>query len=187
MGNSSDKENGKEGSSHRRWLVLLVLPILVLIYIRIYLQSRAADRAETTKAKSADNLIYIGLAIKRYAAEHGGEYPDNFATLLTNEDMSSVVFDSPQTHDRPASGATTKALLEDLTAGGRLSYVYLGRGLSENMADAGDVVVAYEKPGIFPTGSNVLFADGHVEFDGIDAVCQIAERAAAGEFPTTAP
>jgi prepilin-type processing-associated H-X9-DG protein len=63
------------------------------------------------------------------------------------------------TDDTPA----VQAGLKDLTDGGHLSYIYVGAGLTKNSPV--DAVVLYEPMSNHKnTGSNVLFADGHVEF-----------------------
>jgi len=177
----TSKANGR-GRRRLLWLVAVLLAVLAIV-IFMPRQDLQKYARESNSYNSASNLKQIGLAIYLYARDHGGDYPDNFGTLLLNEDITTSIFNSPGSTATPATGPTTHALLTNLTAGGHLSYVYLGRGLSGKVAD--NVVVAYEDPTIFPTGANILFADGHVEFDDERMMRQITDKAAAGIFPVT--
>jgi prepilin-type processing-associated H-X9-DG protein len=77
---------------------------------------------------------------------------------------SPIVFVCPASGDTPAGGGDADAQAKNLTSGGHLSYVYLGKGLVEPVADAEHLVVAYERQAFHGRlGMNVLFADGHIE------------------------
>jgi prepilin-type processing-associated H-X9-DG protein len=106
--------------------------------------------------------------------------------LLLEGDITSEAFVSPLGSDTPASGPTTQAIADQLTAGGHLSYIYLGRGLTTQTATA-DTIVAYENLSLAHTGANVLFGDGHVEFEDPKLVTQIINKSASGKFPVTMP
>jgi prepilin-type processing-associated H-X9-DG protein len=135
------------------------------------------------RVMSASNLRQIGQAILLYSNDHHGQYPDSFGTILLNEDITSAVFVSP-TAGTAAVGPTTQAIAAQLVPGPHLSYVYLGNGL--NIATVTpDTVVAYEIPS--PTGANILFGDGHVEYCSPTSMNSIAQQVANGKFPTTLP
>jgi len=138
------------------------------------------------RVKSASNLRQIGQAILLYGNDHQGKYPDSFQTILLNEDITSEVFVSPSRSETPASGATQQQAADQLTEGGHVSYVYLGRGLSANTVTP-DTIVAYEMIPNSGDGSNVLFGDGHVEYFAAPTAAKIIGRAATGEFPVTMP
>ncbi|HWE96221.1 MAG TPA: H-X9-DG-CTERM domain-containing protein [Tepidisphaeraceae bacterium] len=112
----------------------------------------------------ASNLRQIGLACLMYAKDDPlGRFPPSFAVVLATQDITSVVFCCPESADEPASGATTQAAVDQLSADGHLSYVYVGGAVKNN--DAADVVVAYEPlKNHHGEGMNVLFVDGHVEW-----------------------
>ncbi len=97
-----------------------------------------------------------------------------------------VSFISPMRSETPAEGATTRQIADQLDAGGHLSYVYLGRGLTAHTVTP-NMVVAYEMPASANGGGNVLFGDGHVEYFGGDYISNVVAKAATGEFPVTMP
>jgi prepilin-type processing-associated H-X9-DG protein len=130
-------------------------------------------------------LQTIGQAIRIYAQDYGGQYPDSFRTLLLRENLSSECFASPARSETPAQGATTREVADDLDSGGHVSYVYLGRGLTTKTATL-FAVIAYEMPDR-GGGGNVLFGDGHVEYFDGSVLSKIIGRAATGEFPVTMP
>lgn len=184
MTDPSQPETARKPSHFRRWLFWLSIGLLSLVLVTIFLPSENG-RHFSPRLKSANNLKQIGLAIQLYTKENGGHYPDTFGTLLRNEDITASVFVSPGSKDTPATGATPEDIVANLTDGGHLSYVYLGRGLTTTTP--GNVVVAYENPSIWTTGANVLYADGHVEFQPPDYMAGLTSRASAGQFPVTMP
>jgi prepilin-type processing-associated H-X9-DG protein len=118
-----------------------------------------------------------------YANDHGGHYPNTFGELF-EEDLISGVFVCPDTNDTPATGATTQALAANLTAGGHLSYIYLGKGMIQTVS--GKLVVAYEPLANHKTGMNVLYGDGHVTFVELAAAQKMLAELAAGHNPPRA-
>src|ERR1700722_12739548 len=73
--------------------------------------------------KSQSNLRQIGQAILLYTNDSKGSYPDNFATLIVTEDITSAVFVSPyDDHSTPSTAATLNAIIADFNSGGHCSY-----------------------------------------------------------------
>jgi prepilin-type processing-associated H-X9-DG protein len=108
------------------------------------------------------NLVHIGIATNMYMMQNGGAYPDDLATLLAAGELGSEEFVCPATTDTPATGPTTRATAANLTAGGHLSYVYVGKGMTT--ATPRTAVVAYEAPSRHGgDGMHVLLADGSVK------------------------
>lgn len=167
-------------------LAVVVALLAILVLFAALFPHFSSPRASAPRVRSASNLREIGQAILLYYTDHGGAYPDSFQTILLNEDITSDVFVSPLSSDTPAVGPTTQAVAAQLTSGGHLSYVYLGRGLSASTATA-DTIVAYEKMTASMGGMNVLFGDGHVEWVDATTAAKIIARAAAGQFPVTMP
>jgi prepilin-type processing-associated H-X9-DG protein len=99
-----------------------------------------------------------------YANAHNGQFPDRLEDLLSNEiDLTPDVFVCPSSKDTPATAATTRQSATRLSSEpGHLSYIYLGKGLTDK-AEA-TVLVAYEPMNHHGDGCNMLFADGHVEY-----------------------
>jgi prepilin-type processing-associated H-X9-DG protein len=146
----------------------------------------APQRSHSMRVISAANLRSIGLACLQYANDNYGQYPDSLATLLLNEDITSGVFINPASDDTPAVAPTTQAIANQLTAGGHLSYVYLGRGLTAKTVTP-DTIVAHELL-LNPTdGANVLFGDGHVEYVDNAYIKTIIAKTATGPLPVTMP
>ncbi|MGA2440754.1 MAG: hypothetical protein ABSH08_07335 [Tepidisphaeraceae bacterium] len=110
------------------------------IIIRVFSRSL---RDTDTRVYSALNLRQIGQAICLYSRDNRGQYPDSFQTILLNEDITSAVFVSPARSETPANAPTTQATAAQMGAGGHVSYIYLGRGLSVN-AVTPNTIVAYE-------------------------------------------
>ncbi|HEX3357256.1 MAG TPA: H-X9-DG-CTERM domain-containing protein [Tepidisphaeraceae bacterium] len=137
--------------------------------------------------KCPSNLRQIGQAILLYANDHHGAYPDSVSTILLEEEVTSQLFICPTSNDTPATGPTTQAVAANLTAGGHLSYIYLGRGWTVAMTPA-NAIVAYEPLSNHGgDGMNVLFGDGHVEFLSAIAAKPILANAAPGNPPVTLP
>lgn len=169
----------------KSWLLVLFGGLFVLLLATFFLPSRNGSRS-APRVKSAANLRQIGQAILLYTKDFHGQYPDSFQAILVNEDITSSVFVSPLRSETPADGATTQAIAGQLDAGGHVSYVYLGRGLSTSTVTP-NTVVAYELPANSGEGANILFGDGHVEFFDGAFVDNIIGKVSTGEFPVTMP
>jgi len=165
---------------------LALLLLITLLLISIFLPSLNVEPSTGPRVKSASNLRQIGQGILLYSNDHGGAYPDSFEAILLEGDFTSEVFVSPLGLDTPAAGPTPQAIADQLDAGGHLSYVYLGRGLTTKTV-TDNTIIAYEKLSIAGNGANVLFGDGHVEWDDAAYVAKIVDRAASGKFPVTMP
>ena len=159
---------------------------LVLLIISILLPSQNGGGTHP-RVKCASNLRQIGQAILLYANENNGRYPDKLQTLLLTEEITSDVFTCPSSNDTAATGVTTQAIANNLTAGGHLSYIYVAKGM--NLKTIGDnVVVAYDPlTNHEGTGSNVLFGDGHVEFVPAAKFKSILPKLTAATEPVTFP
>jgi prepilin-type processing-associated H-X9-DG protein len=168
------------------WPVVTLASIFILLLFICLLLPDTNSRGTAPRVMSASNLRQIGQAILLYTNDNHGQYPDSFATILMNEDITSSVFVSPSRNETAADGPTTQAVIAQMNAGGHVSYVYLGNGLSTTIVTP-DTIVAYEIPIDATSGSNILFGDGHVEFFGAGPVQKIIRRIRTGRFPVTMP
>lgn len=172
-----------------RPLSIIAIPCLVLLLgLSAYflMPPSIGSHPTSPRGRSASNLREIGQAILLYSNDHNGKYPDTFQDILLNEDITSDVFVSPLRNETPAVGPTTQAVADQLIAGGHLSYVYLGRGLSTITANP-DTIVAYELPIDSSSGGNVLFGDLHVEFEDATWMTKLIDRLKSGQLPVTIP
>lgn len=128
--------------------------------VSILLPSLNRARETANRVKCASNLRQIGLGCIMYSNEHKGAYPPNLGTLLKEEDLTAAVFVCP------SDSTTVPALpLDQLPdwVNANSDYIYVGAGLKQG-ADP-TTIVAYEKETAHNgDGMNILYADGHVEF-----------------------
>ena len=124
-------------------------------------------RESNVRARCASNLHQIGLAILLYQQAHGGQCPDTPGQLVRTTEIGPAAFVCPATDDRPSAGPTLRAVADAVDAGPaghRCSYVYLARGLTAASITP-TTVLAYEPVTNHDRdGGNVLFGDGHVEW-----------------------
>jgi prepilin-type processing-associated H-X9-DG protein len=151
----------------RRWVGPVVAVLFAVASVAavsaVLLRSWNRPRCEIpSRFACASNLRQIGQGVQMYANENAGRFPDDFETLLLTQDLTSEVFVCLHTNDSRADGPTTQAVAANLTAGGHVSYVYVGKGLTINSPPK--AVVAYERLANHGDGMNVLFADGRVEW-----------------------
>ena len=164
----------------RRWIVIAVVTSLTLLGMSMLMPSRHRPRSHPPELRCRSNLRQIGQGVQMYANENRGAFPPDFATLVLTQELTAEVFVCYSTNDTRATGATTQAVAANLTAGGHLSYVYTGKGLT--MQSPAGAVVAYEPPSNHG-GINVLYADGHVAWLSAQQAQAVLTELAAGHNP----
>jgi predicted Zn finger-like uncharacterized protein/prepilin-type processing-associated H-X9-DG protein len=134
-------------------------------------------RQTANQVKCAQNLRQLGLAIQLYANQNGGAFPATIESLLDNPALgvSSALYDCPVTPASPPSATSSQALA------GKAEFVYVGKGLTSSSPP--NAVVAYEPLSNHGTGSNVLYADGTVNFMPMAQVEQMIKQLEAGVNP----
>jgi prepilin-type processing-associated H-X9-DG protein len=134
------------------------------------------NRATANRVKCASNERQIGQSMLLFANDHQGKYPANFGELLAAGTLTPEVFLCPSSNTAlpPNYKAMAPAGMGDwITDHG--DYVYVAAGLTTSCAAT--EILAYEKPEDHKAGMNILFGDGHVEFDLMaDAVKQIVDQ-----------
>ncbi len=106
---------------------------------------RIRAREEARKATSRSNLKQIGLALAIYANDYDGLYPQSLDDLYPNYVTDRRLFVSPSTGRR---------------------YRYIS---SRRVNESPQSVIAFEDVDGDARGTNLLFADGHVEFNTFTA------------------
>ncbi len=155
----------------------------------IMLPSLGRARQTANQVKCASNMRQIGMAILLYSNENGGAYPNSLDQLLLTQDVTSEIFVCPSSGDTKATGANPQAVAADMASGKHLSYVYVGKGMTDNtvLSDAQFVVVAYEPlTNHTNAGTNMLYADGHVDFVPKAQAAPMIKQIEAGQNPPSA-
>jgi prepilin-type processing-associated H-X9-DG protein len=145
------------------------------LLVSILLPSLNRAREQANRIQSASNLRQIGQAVQIYANEHKGKFPADLAETMT-VDLIPQVFVSARTGNEVPPGLEGEGLKTWVNESS--DYVYVGAG--KNFRANADVVIAYERPGSVTDGLNILFADGHVEWQNMSQAMQTIEAAGAG-------
>jgi prepilin-type processing-associated H-X9-DG protein len=172
-GNPLDYGTPAQGGSFVRFLAWAVgIVVIGGMLISVMLPSLCRSRETANRVKCASNLKQIGLAISLYAKDHGGQYPNLLAVLPSDQDITAEVMTCPSSNDEKPAATDMAEIVAELTAAETkapghkhcLSYVYIGKALTEKSV-AETTIVAYEPlENHDGDGTNVLFGDGHVEF-----------------------
>jgi len=130
----------------------------------VLLPSLNRARETANRVKCASNLRQIGQAILLYSNDNKGAYPPDLGTLIKTEDITAQVFCCPDTNTKPPSDLTPDQTADWVNKNS--DYIYIGSSLK--MGADPTIVVCYEKEGNHGhDGMNMLFADGHVEFNNL--------------------
>jgi prepilin-type processing-associated H-X9-DG protein len=167
-----------------KWLLRIFIGgALAVGAISILLPNLCKGRETSNRAKCASNLHQIGLAISMYTSDHNGVYPDSFATIMREEQITSAVFVCPSSNDEAASGDTQADVIANMTTPHHCSYVYLGNGLT-TATTKDEMVICYEPPENHGgDGMNMLFGDGHAEWIQIARAKTLIAKAQAATQP----
>ena len=147
----TDPPRPRQARSPLRWvpivLLILVLPVLIFAGVR-----RAYDHLLTkTETPGTRQLRTVGVAVRRYAQEHGGNYPPSLQAMVDDGTLPPAMRACP---------------------GGHVGYEYLGGGLNEQQATNGTVLVYEPVAANAGRGSAFLYADGSTAWITADAVKQ---------------
>lgn len=144
--------------------------------VGVLLPSLNRAREQANRIKSASNLRQIGMGMQLYANENNGKFPKDFEALLKTQDLPLDAMLNPRSNRvHPSLAGDRDAQIKAVLEVG--DYVYKGSG--KNTTTPADVVVAYENPEGLTDGVNMLYGDGHVEFQTMDQ----AERLMGGDAP----
>jgi prepilin-type processing-associated H-X9-DG protein len=139
------------------------------------------------RVRCASNLRQIGQALEMYANDNGGRYPDDLGALLLTQDLTAEVFICPSSQGERAPGQTPQEQAQQLSDPLHMTYVYAGKGKSRPAAQPDAMILGYEHVEHHNCdGMNVLYADGHVEFQTAKVSAHVVAEIAAGHNPPRA-
>ncbi|HEY1686166.1 MAG TPA: hypothetical protein VGG19_15475 [Tepidisphaeraceae bacterium] len=147
----------------------------------ILLPSLNRSRETANRIKCGSNMRQIGQAILLYSNEHNGKFPPDLGTLVLTEEISPRVFLCPSASSHlPAGFSTMSAEDQAVWVSKNSDYIYLGKGMNSSVNP--DLIVLYEKDANHRRdGMNILFADGHVDFNNLAGAHQMIEKQLPGQ------
>lgn len=155
---------------------VMVAQQAMLVSILLPSLNRARETANRVKCQS--NMRQIGQGILLYSNENKGKYPPDQGMIVKTQDLTAAVFvcpsgDTPQPPNFANLDEAAKWTNE------HSDYVYLGKGM--NTTVGAETIVLYEKPGAHGNqGMNMLFGDGHVEFQTTPGAMKMIQDQQAG-------
>jgi prepilin-type processing-associated H-X9-DG protein len=121
-----------------------------VLWLALGIPTIAAAEDATDRITSASNLRQIGQAVLLYGNENKGKFPPDLATLTKTQDLSADALKSPFGPAKDAKG----------------DIVLLNFAANPTAApDSAAIVIAYDQAALEQgDGTNVLYADGHVDW-----------------------
>jgi len=154
----------------------------------ILLPSLNKARETANRVKCSANLRQIGVAFMLYSNENKGAAPPDLGTLLLQEGLTANVFVCPstgrgfETHDGDVKPEDIAKWVNENS-----EYVYLKPPKKLTQLNA-ETILVYEKfENHDEQGINILYADGHVEFQQMPAAKKEIEAQTQGEQPKDMP
>lgn len=142
----------------------------------ILLPSLNRARETANRVKCASNMRQIGQGILIYSNDHRGKYPPDLGTLAKAVDLPPEVFTCPSSHNEVPSEIRAAGIDAQVQwVQENASYMYIGAGMN-NTAGAEEVVLHEHDDNHGSDGMNLLFGDGHVEWQGLDSAQQMITR-----------
>jgi prepilin-type processing-associated H-X9-DG protein len=153
------------------------------IMMSILLPSLSRARETAKRVQCASNLRQIGQAILLYSNDHKGAYPPDLGTLIKTEDITAQVFVCPDTGKSPPPNMQPDEAAAWVNQNS--DYVYVGANMTQQTANP-QAVVCYEHDADHGRdGMNMLFGDGHVEFQTLNGAHQLIQG--GGNAPAQPP
>jgi hypothetical protein len=150
--------------SRKKWVFLVVGSALVLA-LGFFLFSELQDARESARRTvCVHHLKFVAMALKMYAEEHEGRYPDSLSALYPEylHELEALICPKVQGKHHGRGGTPQPPFTSDdptpAEIDARCSYAYVP-GLSPGSDK--DTVIAYEKEdNHLGTGRSILYVDG---------------------------
>ena len=175
------------------WIVIPIalLELVSLFSIVLALEPLVRPRDGSTRLECNVHMREILLAALMYANEHNGQFPPSLDVLLATEDITPDIFVCPSSNLTSAPGATAADQAASMRADPAhyLSYIYLGRGLTNDASTPLQIILYEPLTDHGGAGINVAYSDGSVTWmNRKQAIAAIsAAVSAAASRPTTVP
>ena len=150
--------------SRRKWFFLGVGSALVLALGFLLFSALQGARASARRTVCVHHLKFVAMALKMYAEEHEGRYPDSLSALYPNylRELEVLICPVVQGKHRGQGGTPQPPFTSDKPTSAEIdalcSYAYVP-GLSPS-GDK-DTVIAYEKQDNHSgMGRSLLYLDG---------------------------
>jgi len=137
---------------------IVVMTVLLVLFFTLLVP---LIKEESSKTACLANLKMIGMACQMYAADHDGAFPERLSQLYEAGLVSGLnVFVCPSTGAKIGSPQEIDS---------KTSYEYHGAALNASTAAEPryKAILACDKDGNHRRGKNILYADGHVESEGM--------------------
>ncbi|MDB5318618.1 MAG: hypothetical protein JWN40_249 [Phycisphaerales bacterium] len=150
------------------------------LLVSILLPSLNRARETANRVKCGSDMRQIGMAIMLYANENKGKYPPDLGTLIKTQDITAEVFVCPSGNNQFPRAANLAMDDQVKWVNEHSDYIYLGAGM--NVTAGAETILLYEKPGAHGgQGMNILYGDGHAEFQQMPYAMQAIEKQKANK------
>jgi prepilin-type processing-associated H-X9-DG protein len=134
--------------------------------VSVLLPSLSRAREQANRIKCASNERQIGQAILLYTNGGVGKYPPDLGELLKTQAIPVEAFICPDSATKvPSNFAQMTPDQQAAWVDEHSDYVYVGKDLTGDKATAETVVLYEKRENHGRDGMNILFGDGHVEFN----------------------
>jgi hypothetical protein len=151
---------------------------VLLTYVLPTLKEHQESSAQ---ARCRDNLRKIASAMRAYAANAGGHFPDRLESILATQHLTADALVCPASGDTVSPGKTPQEQLANLHNGPHVSYVYVGNELTTDSPP--ECVLVYEEPDRHEQGMWVVFVDGRIQLIGEIEAAKAIRRLRQGQNP----
>jgi prepilin-type processing-associated H-X9-DG protein len=149
------------------------------IMTSVMLPALGKSRDAAKRAVSMSNERQLGLGLIMYANDHQGKLPDDVGAVLPYVRTPKLFISPSKTAAIPANFDAMTKDDKEKWINDNTDYEYLGKGLG--IRGTASRILLYEKDGAHqPRGMNLLFGDGHVEFQTTEAAKKLIQEQEGG-------